>query len=201
MQSVFAAPVAFLLLFNGQNFDGWEGNMDLFRIEDGSIVAGRLDAPIPRNEFLCTTKEYANFDLRLKCKLVLGNAKKVNAGIQIRSRRMPKDAKRPNEMIGYQADLAKGYWGCLYDESRRAKILAGPSEDLRQNLGKLGEWNDYRILCEGPRIRLWFNGRQTVDYIEKDPAIPQKGLIGLQIQGGGPSEAWYKDIKIRVLPD
>ena len=29
-------------------------------------------------------------------------------------------------MVGCQADLGDRYWGCLYDESRRRKILAGP---------------------------------------------------------------------------
>ena len=60
--------------------------------------------------------------------------------------------------------------------------------------------NDYRILCEGRRIRLWINGVQTVDYTEEDESIEQKGLIGLQIHGGPPSEAWYKNVRIRVLP-
>ena len=52
------------LLFDGTTFNGWEGNMDFFRIENGSIVAGRLNKKIPNNEFLCTTSEYENFDLR-----------------------------------------------------------------------------------------------------------------------------------------
>ena len=48
-------------------------------------------------------------------------------------------------------------------------------------------------------MRLWINGRQTVDYTEPDDAIEQRGLIGLQIHGGGPSEAWYKDITLLKL--
>ena len=190
-------PVAFILLFNGQNFDGWEGNLDFFRIENGAIVAGRLDGPVPRNEFLCTTKEYGDFELRLKFKL-LGGAR-ANAGIQIRSRRAPKDSKHPNEMIGYQADMGNGWWGCLYDESRRNKVLTGPPKDRRDKIIKQDQWNDYRILCEGRRIQLWINGRQTVDYTEPDESIPQKGLIGLQIHSGPPAEAWYKDIALKRL--
>jgi hypothetical protein len=58
------------------------------------------------------------------------------------------------------------------------------------------DWNDYRILSQGKRIQLWINGHQTVDYTEPDDAIPQTGVIGLQIHGGPPSEAWYKDISI-----
>ena len=50
----------FIPLFNGENFDGWEGNLDFFRIEDGIIKAGNLESGIPRNEFLATTREYDN---------------------------------------------------------------------------------------------------------------------------------------------
>ncbi|MFO0866510.1 MAG: family 16 glycoside hydrolase [Gemmataceae bacterium] len=51
------------------------------------------------------------------------------------------------------------------------------------------------IRCEGKRIQLRINGMQTVDYTELDAKIEQTGLIGLQIHGGGPSEAWYKEIR------
>jgi hypothetical protein len=181
-------------LFDGKTFAGWEGNLDFFRIEEGAIVAGSLKKATPRNEFLCTEQAYGDFELRLQVKL-LGNPTQANAGIQIRSRRIPNH----NEMIGYQADMGQQYWGCLYDESRRNRILAQPDpEPLRQAL-KPGAWNEYVIRCVGPRIQLWLNGVQTVDYTEPDGAIEQKGLIGVQIHAGPPAEAWYKDITIRTI--
>ena len=103
------------LLFDGTTFNGWEGNMDFFRIENGSIVAGRLNKKIPNNEFLCTTSEYENFDLRLKFKVV--GSPQANAGIQFRTKRIPNH----HEVIGFQADIGQKYWGALYDESRRRK--------------------------------------------------------------------------------
>jgi hypothetical protein len=180
-------------LFDGKTFAGWEGNLEWFRIEDGAIVGGSLAREIPRNEFLCTTKEYANFELRLKVKLV---ANKGNAGVQIRSRRIPNH----HEMIGYQADVAEGMWGSLYDESRRRKVLAGPDAKAVAEVLKPTDWNEYVIRCEGRRIQLWLNGYQTVDYTEPDAEIPQTGLIGLQIHGGPASEVWYRDLEIVELP-
>jgi hypothetical protein len=47
---------------------------------------------------------------------------------------------------------------------------------------------------------LWLNGVLTVDYTEDDPKIPLSGLIGVQIHGGGKSQAWYKDLAIEELP-
>lgn len=188
------SPDTFTPLFDGKTFNGWEGNLEAFRIEDGAIVGGSLTDRVPRNEFLCAAKEYGDFELRLSFKL-LGRG--ANAGVQIRSRRVPNH----HEMIGYQADLGDGWWGCLYDESRRRRVLAGPPAAERAKLIRRDDWNEYVIRCEGRRIRLSINGQPTVDYTETDDAIEQTGLIGLQIHGGPPTEAWYKDIKIRELSD
>ena len=180
-------------LFDGKTFKGWKGNLKVFRIKDGAIVGGSLKQRVARNEFLCAEKEYDNFELRLKFKLL---GKGANAGVQVRSRRVPNH----HEMVGYQPDLGEGWWGCLYDESRRNKVLAGPPPEDRARIVKRDDWNEYVIRCQGRRIQLWINGHQTVDYTEPDASIPQKGLIGLQIHGGPPSEAWYKDIVIKPLP-
>jgi ketosteroid isomerase-like protein len=189
-----AQGTAVIRLFDGRTFAGWEGNLKSFRIEGGAIIGGTMKDKIPRNEFLCTTKEYGDFVMRLKFRL-LGDAAKANAGIQFRSRRIPND----HEVIGYQADLGQNYYGALYDESRRKKVLAGPTPDDVNKVLKRDDWNEYEIRAEGRRIRLAINGRQTVDYTEADETIEQKGCICLQIHSGPPSEAWYKDIAIESL--
>ena len=187
-----AADDSFTPLFDGKTFTGWEGNQSVFRIEDGAVVGGSLKANVARNEYLCTTKSYRNFELRLKFKL-LGDD--VNGGVQFRSERVPKS----NEMIGYQADMGQKYWGCLYDE-RRHKQLVGPTKEEQQKLIHRNDWNDYVIRAEGRHVQLWLNGQKTVDYSEPDTSIPQEGVFGLQIHKGIPAEAWYKDIVIRELP-
>jgi len=181
-------------LFDGKSFNGWEGNLSLFRIEDGAIAGGSLKESLEHNEFLCTTEEYGDFELRLKVKL-LGDPAKANAGIQFRSKRIPNH----HEVIGYQADMGQHYWGALYDESRRRKILAGPNLDELNKVLKREDWNDYVIRAEGKRVRLLINGFQTADYTETDDSVEQRGRICLQIHGGPPSEAWYKDISIETL--
>jgi hypothetical protein len=183
-------------LFDGRTFTGWEGETKTtWRIQDGAIVGGSLSTQVPRNEFLTTTRSFGDFVLRAKLKLV-GTEGFINGGVQIRSQRVKEP---PNEMSGYQADLGDKYWGSLYDESRRNKTLVAPAAELIKEILKPGDWNDYEIRAEGPRIRLSINGRQTVDYTEADPKIPRDGLIGLQIHGGGKAEVWYKDITIEIL--
>lgn len=180
-------------IFDGKTFAGWEGDLAIFRIQDGAIVGGSLERKVARNEFLCTTKTYGDFELRLKVKLLGGDG--ANAGIQFRTRRIPNH----HEVSGYQADMGIGYWGALYDESRRNKVLAGPDHEKMKSVVKADEWNEYVIRAEGPRIRIWLNGVQTVDYVESDPKIETSGVIALQIHGGPPSEAWYKDITLLDL--
>ena len=191
------APQKATSLFDGKTLSGWEGDTaKTWRVEDGAIAGGSLSEAVPRNEFLCTTRSYSNFILRLKFKLT-GTEGFVNGGVQFRSQRT---ATPPNEMTGYQADLGEGYWGSLYDESRRNKILVqGDAKQVKDAL-KPNDWNDYEIRAEGRRIRLFLNGRQTVDYTEPDEAIPQSGLIGLQIHGGGKAKVLFKDITIEELP-
>jgi hypothetical protein len=181
-------------LFDGKSFNGWEGDLKLFRIEDGAITGGSLKESLAHNEFLCTTEEYDDFELRLKVKLI-GDPASANAGIQFRSKRIPNH----HEVIGYQADMGQHYWGALYDESRRRKILAGPNLDELNKVLKRGDWNDYVIRAEGKRVRLSINGFQTADYTETDDSVEQRGRICLQIHGGPPSEAWYKEIAIEPL--
>lgn len=183
-------------LSDGVSFKGWEGETNrIWRAREGAFVGGSLQAALPHNEFLCTTRQYTNFILTLKVKLV-GTEGFVNGGVQFRSQRTQNP---PYEMTGYQADMGEGWWGSLYDESRRNKILLKADPALIDKVLKRGEWNDYEVRAEGKHIQLFINGARTVDYTEPDDSIPQFGLIGLQVHGGGKTEAWYKEIRIREL--
>ncbi len=182
-------------LFDGKTLTGWEGETkNTWRVEDGAIVGGSLERVVPRNEFLCTTKSFGDFELKVKFKL-LGDREKANAGVQFRTKRIPNH----HEVSGYQADVGQHYWGALYDESRRNKVLAGPDKATIEKIVKHDDWNEYVIRCEGPRIRLWLNGTLTVDYTEKDDKIERTGIIGLQIHGGAKAKVLYKDITIEEL--
>ena len=185
------------MLFDGKTFAGWNGDTNrTWRIAEGALVGGDLKTKVPRNEFVCTEKQFTNFVLKLKVRL-LGSEGFVNGGVQIRSQR----ATQPvNEMVGYQADVGEGWWGKLYDETRRNKVLIEPKADAVKQAVKKGEWNEYVIRCEGPRIHTWINGVEMIDYREPDASIPQFGKIGFQVHGGGVAEVYYKDIELEALP-
>lgn len=186
----------FVALFDGKSLAGWEGNEKIFRVENGAIVAGSLNEKIAHNEFLCTTKQFKDFELRLEAKLV-GEGK--NAGVQFRSARIPNHF----EVIGYQCDMGqtpqRTIWGSLYDESRRKRFLAEGDAAAIAKSFKPDDFNALKIRCEGPRVQIWVNDVKTVDYAEQEKDIAVKGVIALQIHGGLPAEATYRNIRIREI--
>lgn len=181
-------------LFDGKTLKGWsvqEKEAWMWKVKDGAIVGGSLEKKVPHNTFITTEKRYKDFELTLQVKV---EGEKPNAGIQIRSERI----KDHHEMIGYQADVGPGWWGKLYDESRRRKVMGNWVSKEAAKAAREG-WNDYKIRCEGKRIRLWINDIPTCDYTEKDESIPLEGYIALQAHSGPPFEASYRKIVIKEL--
>ena len=178
-------------LFDGRTLSGWEGDMQLWKAEEGMIVG---DSPgIKQNEFLATKKSYGDFELRLEFRLRRGEG---NSGVQFRSQRV----EGSSEVSGYQADIGEKYWGCLYDESRRNKVLVQAPSELEKSLRKDG-WNEYVIRAEGPAVTLTLNGVRTVDYRETDDSVGREGVIALQVHAGGPLRVEFRRLRIRELPE
>src|SRR6185436_16372769 len=136
---------------------------------------------VEHNEFLCTTKEYGDFELRLKAKLL---GKGDNAGVQFRSQRIPNHF----EVIGYQCDMGnaagKSIWGALYDESRRKKFLVTGDHDKLIKVLKPDDFNDLVIRCEGAHIQIWVNGEKTVDYKEEERTFRRRERLPCKSTGG-----------------
>ncbi|YCM46953.1 PVC-type heme-binding CxxCH protein (plasmid) [Verrucomicrobiaceae bacterium 227] len=184
-------------LFDGKTLNGWDFKKGLWRVEDGAVTVGSYEKKWPRNEFIFTQKNYANFELKLKIKCS-GDPRTglINSGIQIRSARLPNGLA-----AGYQIDCGEGWFGKIYDEHRRALIYPEPLDEaaLLKAIDIQG-WNEYRILAEGPRIQVWINGVKATDYTESNPLIPLNGVIAPQIHSGGKAMVQFKEITIRELP-
>ncbi len=186
-------------LFDGSSLAGWNvraGEEKWWKAADGMLVGGSLEEKVPHNTFLSTNGSFDNFELTFKIR-IRGAGGFVNSGIQIRSTRVPNS----HEMKGYQVDAGPGWWGKLYDESRRNKVIAEP-KDAKALVAaiKEGDWNDYTIRAEGPAIRSWINGVAALDFVENDLSIPLTGQIGIQVHGGGKALVEVKDIRIEKLP-
>ncbi|MBL9145688.1 MAG: DUF1080 domain-containing protein [Verrucomicrobiaceae bacterium] len=195
--AAFAQPVS---LFDGKSLDGWDFDPAIWRVEDGMITGGSTTEKIKENYFICTKKSYQNFELKLKIK-VSGDPKTgmLNSGIQIRSLRVPGTA----HMCGYQVDCGAGWFGKIYDEFRRNKVIWAPTPEQQTALDKVIDvfgWNEYRIRAEGPRIQTWINGVLCMDYVEEDKNVALDGLIGPQVHSGGVCLVQVKDVTIEELP-
>jgi hypothetical protein len=184
-----------IAIFDGKTLNGWEGNTNNWRVDNGAIVAGSLERRQPHNEFLATTREFGNFDLQLQYK-VEGSNGFVNGGVQFWSRRVPNDF----EVSGFQADLGADTDGNLYDESRRNRNLVAATKQAREKALRPGDWNNYRIHAEGSHIELWLNGVKTVDYTETDASVPRRGIFALQIHGGAYTKVQYRNLVLEELP-
>jgi len=179
----------FVSLFDGKTLAGWEGDEHLWKAENDMLVGD--SAGIKQNEFLATKKSYSDFELRLEFRLRKGEG---NSGIQFRSKRVAASS----EVSGYQADIGEKYWGCLYDESRRNKVLVQAPAELEKSLHK-EDWNSYVIRAEGNHITLSVNGVTTVDYRENEESIAREGIIALQVHAGGPLRVEFRKLRIKEL--
>jgi putative membrane-bound dehydrogenase-like protein len=104
-------------------------------------------------------------------------------------------------MSGYQVDCGEGWFGKIYDEFRRNKVIAEPVDPaaLAKAVDIFG-WNEYRIRAEGPRIQAWINGVLAIDYTEQDKNIALNGQIGPQVHAGGICLVQFKDVTLEELP-
>ena len=182
--------IGFQPLFNGSNLDGWEGDTSLWAAKDGKIVG--TSTGLNHNDFLATKASYGDFILKLTFRLKGDDS--ANSGVQFRSTRVP-----GHEMSGYQADIGQGYWGCLYDESRRNKVLVPGSAKAIESIRKDG-WNTYVVRAMGGNITLTLNGVNSVTYDEPDASIAREGKFALQIHAGKALTIEFKDIMIQPLP-
>ncbi len=179
-------------LFDGKTLDGWEqiNGSATYRVEDGMIV-GKTSEGSP-NSFLCTTRDYSDFELRLEVRC----DPELNSGIQIRSESTP-DFKN-GRVHGYQVEIEEGQAGYIYDEARRGWLSMDRS---KTDVLKPGQWNEYRIVCQGDRIQTFVNGEPVEDL--RDDMTPS-GFISLQVhgiaRGTGPYEVRWRNIRLRELP-
>src|SRR5262245_50826327 len=99
--------------FIGPDLSAWEGLMEYWTFKDGTLT-GATPKGLKFNTFLCSKKQYRDFELKFQVRLTGGGA---NSGVQVRSkiRDNPKD-KAVFAVEGPQCDMGGQYWGSLYGE-------------------------------------------------------------------------------------
>lgn len=184
----------FVSIFNGQDLSGWsqKNGLATYEVSEGAIV-GRTAKNSP-NSFLCTERNYADFELTFEVKLQAG----LNSGVQIRSKSL--DEYDNGRVHGPQVEIetSPGTSGYIYGESSGRGWLS-PHQPATEAF-KNDAWNRYVVRAVGPRIQTWINGQPIADLY--DPASFQEGFIGLQVHGvgdSGPFEVRWRDLRIREI--
>ena len=177
-------------LFNGKDLQGWVATKpELWSVKDGMIIGKQGKNQLEKNTFLASKEKYTDFVLKASVRLVRDEG---NGGIQFRTRILP-----DGTASGYQADVAKGYWGLLLEEgSPNRLIIKRPAPEAIKTVRPDG-WNDYEITAKGQHITLVLNGIKSVDL--EDPTGDLSGVIALQLHVGPAMEVQFKDIKIKEL--
>jgi hypothetical protein len=173
----------FVPLFNGKDLAGWKqyaGKPGVWTAEDGMVVCRGGGGG-----WLGTTRDYANFELRLEYRLrpagnsgvyirapEVGHISRVGMEIQILDDNHPKYAK----IDFYQ------YTGAIYHVVPPTRRAGKPA----------GQWNALAVRADGRRVAVLVNGKPVVDadldWCLRDPAVAREhpglaratGRIGLQ---------------------
>lgn len=200
-----ALEKGFTPLFNGKDLVGWtkvNGNGE-FKVEGGQIIG--YGENVNANTFLRTEKNYKNFDLRFEMKF---DKPEGNSGMMFRARQ--KDGKN-GRVYGYQCehDPSPRCWTAgLYGEAMPRAWIVPDMNNKEQSKAfteanskryKPGEWNSIRILCEGKRIQIWLNGKQTVDYTDEAEDALDEGFFALQVHAGKSNHIRWRGIQIKEL--
>ncbi|MCS7015353.1 MAG: DUF1080 domain-containing protein [Gemmatales bacterium] len=176
--------------FNGKDLSGWRGLLQYWKVVDGAIVGSTEPTGLKFNTFLCSEREYGDFELSFQVRLKNGRG---NSGVQIRSEILDKEKF---VVRGPQCDIGQQYWGSLYGEHFGGMMQAAP-KDLVAKAVKPTEFNDYSIRCVGKRVTIKINGVTTVD--GEFPKMPDKGIIAWQLHSGDAMEVTFKNISFHEI--
>jgi type 1 glutamine amidotransferase len=179
-------------LFNGRDFEGWEGHIAPYWSIDGAEIVGRntADNAPPVSTYLLTKKPYRNFRLLFEGKLVTSE---MHSGVAIWGKKFDKDG----EASSYQGHLVMfpSGWG-LYDLYRRNGI-SGDQDGKAKKAGRQHDWNQLEILAIGNRIRFAVNGQEVLDWTDPKPELCERGPIGLQLHSNKvPQEVRFRGLRL-----
>lgn len=196
-----AEKPAWKKLCDGKTLAGWtqRNGTATYRVENGTIVGRTADGS--PNSFLCTNRDYSDFELKFEVKVDA----RLNSGVQIRSQTRGSRTGRVNgPQIEIEASGARGgEAGYIFGEACGGWMT--PRDELIPHRAfRDEEWNAYRVLAEGPRIRTWINGTSVSDltHMERYRSHP-RGFIALQVhgirRGAKPCEVRWRNIEIREI--
>lgn len=165
-------------LFDGRTLFGWDvPTVTNWHVEDGAIVADSGEKSL-----LLTPFHFDDFELRCSFHVAEGG----NSGIFLRT---ADKASNPAKDT-YELNI------CDSHATHKSGSFVG--RFVAENVPAVeGAWHDFRILCEGPRIQVWLDEKQIIDFTDTSDAIRLTGRIGLQMNQG---RSAFRNVLLRPLP-
>ncbi|MDZ7620635.1 MAG: family 16 glycoside hydrolase, partial [Patescibacteria group bacterium] len=216
--TLWAEEDGFRPIFDGKTLEGWDGNPDFWRVEDGCIVGQTTpEKPTKGNTFIIWRGgEPADFELKVEFKLT-----NHNSGVQVRSFEKPEEWGKW-VAGGYQADIEESgrYMGICYGERFRG-ILAmrgdrtvigadhkptivgkvGDADELLKKIDLAG-WNEYHIIARGWTVTQKINGNVVAEVTDEDEEVRRaKGLIAFQLHAGPPMKVAFRNVMLKELAE
>ncbi len=213
--SMRADEAGFAPLFNGKDFDGWDGKPGAWEVKDREIwCTGKSKE---RNWLIWRKEEPANFILRLEFRWDKGNS-----GVQVRS-----DDLGEWQVFGSQVEIASQDKMGLWHHSLLPK--EHPSKEVRHFLAtagqyvviskegtktieqkqeaakvqshyKEGEWNTMEIIAKSDTLVQKINGVVFSTLVDRDAKMSRRsGFIALQDHGKGCLVA-FRNIRLKKIP-
>ena len=186
-------------LFDGKTLEGWEqkNGTATYEVKDGAVLGSTVQGS--PNSFLCTKKDYGDFELEFEVKLLRDD---LNSGVQIRSHSKPE--YQDGRVHGPQVEIesSPGQAGYIYGEATTRKWISPEADTKPTEAFKNGEWNKYRVRATGDRIQTWINHEKITDVRSADTNPNDPGFIALQVhsyRGEHPAQVMWRNIRIREL--
>jgi len=204
-----------ILLFNGKNLDGWrdyagQGVIGPWTVEKGSLAA--LGKGSDSTGYIITEKEYKNFIITFDWRISEGG----NSGLLYHV------VERPEYKVPY---VTGPEYQVIDDAGFPQKLekwqMAGAdyamyiSDSTKKSLNKTGSWNTSKIVFDNGHVEHWLNGEKLLEFeawtddwfsrkssgkwdFAPEYGLARSGHFALQDHG---SRVWYRNIKLKELPD
>lgn len=183
-------------LFDGESTAGWTPRGE---VETFEAVDGELHLLAKKNVWVVSDRTMSDFEIVAEVKLPEDAAeKKLNSGLAFRC---TGETGKPR---GYQCEIEApapgrnggvfgiGLGGWLYPKKGEGGAFAEAIEEQVRE----GDWNRYRVVCRGPVIETFVNGRQ-ISRVEDEQSL--EGFFGIQHHGKG-GTIRFRNIRARELP-
>ena len=179
-----------IALFDGKSTKGWtpRAKVESFEAKDGEL---QLFSKV--NVWVVSDLKMADFEVEAEVKIPTDYAG-FNSGLGFR---LVGEKGKPK---GYQCEIDRGKPGGIYGIGMGGWLYPAKGAETEykkrsKGLFKPEEWNKFRVVCKGPSIKTYVNGKLVAEVEHKQSL---EGHFGIQHHGKGGTVA-FRNLRARKL--